>query len=1422
MLLFLITSILGFELSIIYCNNTYFINAPNNIRSGELYKLSINILANIKALVRIEAKIIKDDVTPIEIIAKNFGDFPPGKSKELSIQIPTMLKEGSYLLSVMSPDIQSLKEEINIGFNRKEISIFIQTDKNIYKPSDKINFRMIVVDSKLKPVDRKIDVVILDPKNNRLMQWMGRNLYKGLFTGSFQLTEKTTQGLWTLRCDIGKISESKILNVEEYILPLYDVILNVPTYETLKDNKIVVKGSFEAKYTYGGNVLGQATISLKDLYGNYDNFHQKTNYPERVITLNSNNGITTFELSLEFKGENFIDHSNFEYGRPFNLSLEFVDNLTQMRRMTSQIINIYTFPYQITFSGSPYYKSGLPYHLKVTVSRLDEKPLTNNDPKEIELFKIINYNSAYYYNAYVKNTPSKNDSFSIKIPLNGVKNILINETNDNNDIASISINVSFHEPSNIYMILKIEEKPIKIGDAVKVNILTTSINYDRIILLVLSRGNIVEIINLDKIGLNNQIILKIKHEMCPYSKLLGYIITKSKAIAADSIDLIIQDFSENKIILSDKPEKTKILKNITVERSPDSMLNIYVTTTPNSIVCLSAIDKSVFLLAENNDLTQQRIVQEINSYSYNGFPYSSVPFRRPIEEALDPAHISKSNRIEDQIKINDKQRIAGAMSKASFGGHMENFVMPSMNMAGNNDEMGSSTLNLVKIRKYFPETWIWSDFNTTSSSIKVSFKIPDTMTTWIATAFSLNNQKGLAITENAFNIRVALKFFVSVNLPYSVIRGETLKLNVVVYNYHNTDLIANVSLINDKSFALIDGVHKELQTVSVKKKSGISVYFEIRPLKVGNIEIKVNAATKTLSDTIRKYLLVKAEGQTLYFNKPYLVLNSLPALDKKFSFQWDKSNMIPGSQLMEISVIGDIIGPSLTNIGNLIRLPSGCGEQNMLNFAPNIYIYIYLKTKQLLTSETQDKIVKYTKAGYQQQLSYQRNDGSFSAFGNSDPKGSVWLSAFVLKSFVQAKSIDIIYIEQAIFHKILKFLSSNQLDDGSFKETGTVIHKAMQGGTSGNIALTAFVYIAIKEAYNIYDTKLGVDIKNILSKAETYMVRMIKDSIETINTYDLAILCYALYLSKNNKEIAQKSLKQLKGLEMREKEMTYWINTDKLKSCESDNKICEYIPISLDFEQTSYVLLTLALNKNIEEGIPVLKWLLSQRNSIGGYSSTQDTIAALSAITEFAKILNLNTKLDLIIEFYSILMHSLMYKVSVNQQNSLVLHTFQLKTMEENINVISKGVGSAIIQFSWSYNIPENKSGIGFSLNIVTIDKFVDICTSYILNGTSNMAILEVNALSGYVIDRESISAINLTEFKYFELENGGTKVDLYFNNIGKSVCLRITMTKLYNIMDIKPAFVKISDYYQPDIYKIGYITPKSNKPSKLISIDQN
>lgn len=41
---------------------------------------------------------------------------------------------------------------------------------------------------------------------------------------------------------------------------------------------------------------------------------------------------------------------------------------------------------------------------------------------------------------------------------------------------------------------------------------------------------------------------------------------------------------------------------------------------------------------------------------------------------------------------------------------------------------------------------------------------------------------------------------------------------------------------------------------------------------------------------------------------------------------------------------GDLLGQSINGLANLLQMPSGCGEQNMLNFAPDVYILKYLET----------------------------------------------------------------------------------------------------------------------------------------------------------------------------------------------------------------------------------------------------------------------------------------------------------------------------------------------------------------------------------------------------------------------------------------------------------------------------------------------
>ena len=59
------------------------------------------------------------------------------------------------------------------------------------------------------------------------------------------------------------------------------------------------------------------------------------------------------------------------------------------------------------------------------------------------------------------------------------------------------------------------------------------------------------------------------------------------------------------------------------------------------------------------------------------------------------------------------------------------------------------------------------------------------------------------------------------------------------------------------------------------------------------------------------------------------------------------------------------MGPALSNLDGLLRMPYGCGEQNMAKFAPNIYIMDYLTNTDQVTSKIKDSAIYYMKSGTQ-------------------------------------------------------------------------------------------------------------------------------------------------------------------------------------------------------------------------------------------------------------------------------------------------------------------------------------------------------------------------------------------------------------------------------------------------------------------------
>ena len=156
----------------------------------------------------------------------------------------------------------------------------------------------------------------------------------------------------------------------------------------------------------------------------------------------------------------------------------------------------------------------------------------------------------------------------------------------------------------------------------------------------------------------------------------------------------------------------------------------------------------------------------------------------------------------------------------------------------------------------------------------------------------------------------------------------------------------------------------------------------------------------------------------------------------------------------------------------------------MLNFSPNIYVLQYLEASNQIDEKTKSKLQRFMRSGkgqscgwlyvakkpmndvpkqstnkfskqffcfvlsfwfipgYQRELNYKHNDGSYSAFGNSDASGSTWLTAFVVKSF--AESRPYITIDSTELSMSTDWLKSTQLENGCFESRGKVLHKEMK------------------------------------------------------------------------------------------------------------------------------------------------------------------------------------------------------------------------------------------------------------------------------------------------------------------------------------------------------------------------------------------
>ncbi|XP_033103844.1 CD109 antigen-like [Anneissia japonica] len=1386
-----------------FTNGGYVIVSPESIRPGLPFVVSLNIDA--AETFTLTLWITENSVE----LTQSVTTYNSSVTDTIELQVPEDIQDGAYMIHANASGGISFEDEKTLKYASKGFSIYIQTDKAIYKPGQTINYRIFAVNPDLSQRMVNFDIEIKDPLGNLIKQWIDYEPPStGVITEELMMTTQPVLGDWTITATSGHVAVEQVFTVAEYVLPKFKVSVTLPSFITSEESEL--EGRVDATYTFGQPVSGTLQIKI-------------TSGSQKVEMTKNIDGTSSFSVSMR-------EFSYFYDGMGFYVVAMVTESLTGIEQNSTASTAYYKKPVKVEIlHASPRtFKPGLMYTAYIAVTKQDGTPLSYAERRMPLLVR----------------RSSEMSPTRIEIPTSGVVTYTFETMSadslfnieawyypgDQEQYRSTNIYVEKAEsPSNSFIQIGLDTSDLSAGNVATFTLRSTEIP-PYIVYLIISKSRIVAMKTIRGLtSTQNFFSVDVTSDMAPFSKLVAYYVREDKEVVVDVFKFNVDGAFKNQVSLS--------FSNEVVE--PDDNITVDVTATGGSLVYILAVDQSVLLLKSGNDITQQKVLRELETFDgsedegvIDGPIFFDSFFPIPTtgttaEDIFDNTRVLVLTDAEIYGRENDyffEDRVFPAVVAEAAGDYA--YAMDDAFDGGDIDrqlESGEPALDEdPPVRTEFPETWLWTETTVgEDGTVSITAKVPDTITSWIGSAFALSSDTGLGIVPTTSMVTVFKPFFVSLNLPYSVIRGETLALEILVFNYQTTDITAEIILHKSEDFDNIEfqtsnNIADKFNEVYVSKDQvvrtaipaggGVSVSFPIIPKELKLMDIHVSAQSSTARDSVIRQLLVEPEGVMKSYTDPDLIDLSGDMFTKSFLVDLPPSGLVEGSVHVMLSATGDIMGPTMSGLDELLRVPSGCGEQNMIGFAPDVFIYDYLVNTNQNNLEIKEKALRYMNIGYQKELTYQHKDGSFSAFGDNDPSGSTWLTAFVVKSFVQAQ--EFIFIDYKLVEKAVIWILMQQNNDGSFREPGKICHRDMQGGLSGPVTLTAYVLVALQEAKHgngFSQTTLdllGSSVDNAASYINSELSNFRSDP------YVLAITTYALTLSNHaNKD---GFLAALEELAIVEDGMKHWSRQDVVEEVVPDvgREIWfppYHTPPSSDIEMTAYGLLVYLARDDILSGSSVSKWLTKQRSELGGYSSTQDTVVALQALASYAGEMSTNRG-EVAIAVTATADPSYKHNITINSENALVFQQLEIPVTSGSVDITVSGSGSVLVQFTVSYNMEEVDQVPAFNVVVTVVDDDpnniqVEVCGQYLKEEESGMSIMEVGIPSGFDVDEDKLKEelSKIVTLQKYELQT--RYVNLYLDEIAYEhrTCVRITAFRSNIVSNIKPSPVKVYNYYQPD-----------------------
>ncbi|XP_007943411.1 CD109 antigen [Orycteropus afer afer] len=1301
----------------------FLVTAPGIIRPGGNVTIGVELLEHSPSQVTVKAELLKMASNVTIPILEAEEVFEKGSFKTLVLpSLPLNSVNEIYELRVTgrAKDEILFSNSTLLSFETKRMSVFIQTDKPLYKPKQEVKFRVVTLFSDFKPYKTSLNIVIKDPKSNLIQQWLSEQNNLGVVSKTFQLSSHPILGDWSIQVQVNDQTYYQSFQVSEYVLPKFEVTLQTPLYCSLNSKSL--NGTIMAKYTYGKPVKGDVTLTFLPL----SFWGVKKNITKHFkINGSANFSFNEEEMKkvMEFS-EGLYERVDLSSPGPVEILATVTESLTGISRNASSNVFFKQHDYMIEFFDyAAVLKPSLNFTATVKVTHSDGNQLTPEERRNNVVITVTQRNYTNYWSRWSTRNQEMGavQIMNFTVPPNGIFKIEFPILDDSKElqlkayfldsVSSMEVRGMFKSPSKTYIQLKTRTENIKVGTPFEL-VVSGNKQLKELSYMVVSRGQLVAV------GKQNSATFSLTPEnsWAPKACIIVYYIEDDGEIINDVLKIPVQLVFKNKIKL--------FWSKANAEPSEKVSLRISVTQ-PDSVVGIVAVDKSVNLMNASNDITMENVVHELELYN-TGYYLGMFMNSFAIFQDCGLWVLTDANLVKDYIDgVYDNPEVAERFLEESEG-YMVDFH-------------DLSSVSNPRIRKHFPETWIWLDTNM-GSKIYQEFEVtvPDTITSWVATAFVISEDLGLGLTTTPVELQAFQPFFIFLNLPYSVIRGEEFALEVTIFNYLKDATEVKVTIEESDKFDILMTLNEmndtgHQQTILVPSEDGATVLFPVKPTCLGEIPITVRAVSPIASDAITQKIVVKAEG-----------------IEKSYSQ----------------SILLDLTDKNLQNTLKTLSF----------SFPPE--------------TVSGSERAQITVIGYQRELLYQREDGSFSAFGNNDPSGSTWLSAFVLRCFLEADPY--IDIDQNVLQRTYTWLKEHQKSNGEFWEPGRVIHSELQGGSKSPVTLTAYIVTSLL-GYKKYQP--NIDVQASISFLELEFNRGIPDN------YTLALVTYAL--SSVRSAQAQEALNVLTQRAEQEGGMQFWVSS-ALKLSES------WQPSSLDIEVAAYALLSHFLQFRVPEGIAIMRWLSRQRNSLGGFASTQDTIMALKALSEFASL----THTEWTTIHVKVMGSSLPSPVKflIDTQNRFLLQSTELPVVQPiEVNISADGFGFAFCQFNVIYNVKNSESSRrrrslqnqeAFDLDVAVNDNEDDVnhlnmsvCTRFLGPARSGMALMEVNLLSGFAVASDAIPLSEIIK----KVEHDHGKLNLYLDSVNETqFCIDIPAVRNFKVSNTQDASVSIMDYYEP------------------------